>query len=52
MKKESGAKSHTCMTNSPLYKNNVLDFLGNKRVANINRNGNLTRAGVAGRQRG
>jgi hypothetical protein len=38
------------MTNSPLYKNNVLDFLGNKRVENINRNGNLTRAGVASRQ--
>jgi hypothetical protein len=39
------------MTNGPSYRNIVLYFLGNKRVANINRNGNLTRAGVAGRQR-
>jgi hypothetical protein len=39
------------MTNGHLYKNIVLDFLCNKRVKNINRNGNLTRAGVAGRQR-
>jgi hypothetical protein len=45
MKKESGAKSLTCMTNGPSYKNYVLDFLGNKRVENINRNGNLTRGG-------
>jgi hypothetical protein len=53
MKKESGAKSHTCMLNGPSSKNIVFRFprYSNKRVANINRNGNLTRAGVASRQR-